>query len=130
MLIHDYIKRIDIGHPQLQIYYKKTMVHMIWTEPTKLLLTKIKDDEYINFRYFKDSNHKDYKLGTRIYNKNKSFIKLEELLSWNTFFMSMELFRFLLKYAMSYSKNESSIASINIICRAYFIDIFFLKKYY
>ncbi|KAG4102299.1 hypothetical protein H8356DRAFT_930887, partial [Neocallimastix lanati (nom. inval.)] len=29
MLIHDYIKRIDIGHPQLQIYYKKTMVHMI-----------------------------------------------------------------------------------------------------
>jgi len=94
MLIHDYIKRIDIGHPQLQIYYKKTMVHMIWTEPTKLLLTKIKDDEYINFRYFKDSNHKDYKLGTRIYNKNKSFIKLEELLSWNTFFMFMELFSF------------------------------------
>ncbi|KAG4094574.1 hypothetical protein H8356DRAFT_1400805 [Neocallimastix lanati (nom. inval.)] len=48
-------------------------------------INKIKDDKYIYFLYFKDSNNEDSEFDSHIYNGNKSFIESEELLLRNTF---------------------------------------------
>ncbi|KAL6595272.1 hypothetical protein U3516DRAFT_765983 [Neocallimastix sp. 'constans'] len=65
---NDYIKRADRSSAIANLHLKNNIVfHLIVTRLTQ-------DDEYIYFRYFKDSNYKGSKLGTRIYNGNKGFI--------------------------------------------------------
>ena len=79
MLIRDYIKREERSSLISNLLFKNNVTYNSnWTYTG--IINKIKEVEYINFRYFKDS-----KLDTHIYNENKRFIELEELISRDTF---------------------------------------------
>jgi len=89
MLIRDYIKREERSSLISNLLFKNNFTYNSnWTYTG--IINNIKEVEYINFRYFKDSNskntnQKDSKLDTHIYNENKRFIELEELISRDTF---------------------------------------------
>ncbi|KAG4083137.1 hypothetical protein H8356DRAFT_1382510 [Neocallimastix lanati (nom. inval.)] len=117
MLIRDYIKREERSSLISNLLFKNNFTYNSnWTYTG--IINNIKEVEYINFRYFKDSNskntnQKDSKLDTHIYNENKRFIELEELISRDTFFNK---------------RTVNGIPLVNFTCKAYFVDILFIKN--
>jgi hypothetical protein len=132
MLICDYIKRVDSSSPISNLLFKNNVTsNSNWTYTG--IINKIKDDEYINFRYFKDfsskdTNHKDSKLGTHIYNGNERFIELEELLSRDTFCYVHGLIYPLIKviYVLVNERTVNGMPLVNFTCKAYFVDIIYI----
>mgnify|MGYP007070337512 CR=1 FL=1 len=125
-LISDYIKHIDGTSPIANLLLKNNVTpNQNWMYTG--IINKSKDTEYINFRYFKDSNNGKSKIGTNVYYGNNYSIEVADLLSRNTFsYIHGNIYPIIkVNYILVNERVINGTVILNFTCKAYFVDINF-----
>lgn len=127
-LISDYIKNINMNSlsPIANLLRKNNVTYnqnWIYTG----IINKGKEDEYINFRYFKDAVNSKSKIGTNIYCGDTYSNEIADLLSRNTFsYIHGNIYPILkVNYVLVNERIVNGTSMVNFTCKAYFVDINF-----
>ena len=122
MLISNYIKQLDMSSPLTPLLFKNKN-NWAYTG----MINKIKDVEYLNIRYFKNSLYNKRKIGTNVYCGNNYIDEMAELLSRNTFCSIYgKIYPFIkVNYILINERVINGIPTLNFTCKAYFVDMIF-----